>query len=145
LQVNIRCLTSADVAEAAGLFPENPAAEVEARLRDELAAQEQGRGFTFLAVADGAIAGAANLAWHELLGWIHNVAVLPQCRQQGIAQLLLERILAEARDRGLERLALHVRRDNIAAIRAYERAGFTFTGEDGTRGEQLRYEKRLSE
>jgi RimJ/RimL family protein N-acetyltransferase len=41
---------------------------------------------------------------------------------------------------GIVRLRAHVRADNRRARRAYEKAGFRSVGQDGMRGEQLRYE-----
>ncbi len=54
-------------------------------------------------------------------GWITTLAVLPECRRQGIARALL--------DRGEDHLAmpvirLSVRASNLAAVRLYESTGY---------------------
>jgi ribosomal-protein-alanine N-acetyltransferase len=56
---------------------------------------------------------------------LNNIAVLPQHRRRGIAAVLLESFMAEARARGAEQMLLEVRESNIPAIRLYERYGFT--------------------
>jgi [ribosomal protein S18]-alanine N-acetyltransferase len=59
---------------------------------------------------------------------INNVAVLPEYRRQGIASLILGRVLAEGRRVGAGRATLEVRRSNEIARRLYERFGFTVAG-----------------
>ena len=59
---------------------------------------------------------------------IHNVAVHAGFRRQGIARLLLARVISEARERCLDRVTLEVRRSNIPAQRLYESLGFIMTG-----------------
>lgn len=57
-----------------------------------------------------------------------NVAVSPDCRRQGIAQLLIETLCAELSKRGSNSLALEVRQSNAPAIALYEKLGFTLAG-----------------
>ena len=142
--LTIRELRAGDIPEIArACFPDNPAEDIEERLRDELSAQERGRGVTLLALHGERVAGALTLQVHGCVGWIHNMAVASEFRGRRIAHQLLAHLCRGARERGLDRLALHVVRGNKAAIRAYERAGFRFADTDGMRGEQLRYEQRL--
>jgi len=144
--LKIRELRAGDIPEVArACFPDNPAEDIEERLRDELSAQERGRGVTLVALHGGRVAGALTLQVHGHVGWIHNMAVTPEFRGRRIAHQLLAHLCQECRQRGLDRLALHVVRSNKAAIRAYERAGFRFADTDGMRGEQLRYERRLGD
>lgn len=56
---------------------------------------------------------------------IHDIAVLPQWRGQGIADALLAGVEARARELGCCRITLEVRDDNPRARRVYERSGFT--------------------
>jgi len=56
---------------------------------------------------------------------LHRVAVLPAARRAGIGRRLVDHMLAAGRARGLTRVTLEVRRDNVAAIALYERLGFT--------------------
>ena len=58
---------------------------------------------------------------------INNLAVLPERRRHGIASALLQRVLTDARARGAVRATLEVRRSNDAALKLYERFGFTVT------------------
>jgi ribosomal-protein-alanine N-acetyltransferase len=58
---------------------------------------------------------------------INNLAVLPEHRRSGVASALLERALADGAARGSPRATLEVRRSNVAALRLYEKFGFTVT------------------
>lgn len=55
---------------------------------------------------------------------LENVAVLPECRRQGVARALLSALLTQARSLGAHRILLEVRASNQAAIRLYEVNGF---------------------
>lgn len=55
---------------------------------------------------------------------IHDLAVLPQFRGQGIGPLLLRAIEAKARQLGCGRITLEVQENNARARRTYQRAGF---------------------
>jgi len=59
---------------------------------------------------------------------IHNIAVHTGFRRRGIARLLLEQVISEARARGLHRVTLEVRQSNLPAQRLYESLGFVRTG-----------------
>jgi ribosomal-protein-alanine acetyltransferase len=78
---------------------------------------------------------------------IYSIAVHPDIRGRGVAQDLIEAAERAARTRGARSIRLEVRASNNAAVRLYDRAGFTFLerkpgyyqdGEDA-----LRLEKRL--
>ena len=58
---------------------------------------------------------------------INNLAVLPEHRRSGVATALLNRVLADGAARGAHRATLEVRRSNRAALRVYERCGFSVT------------------
>jgi ribosomal-protein-alanine N-acetyltransferase len=83
---------------------------------------------SILAEVDGKIVG-------YILFWllpgvidIHNVAVHTAFRRHGIARLLLEQVISEARGRSLSRVTLEVRQSNIPAQRLYESLGFVIMG-----------------
>jgi len=82
----------------------------------------------FLIRTDGQVAGYCS-TWF-LPGELHinNMAIRPACRRQGLATLLLVRVLETARDAGCDRATLEVRRSNDAARHLYERLGFRLTG-----------------
>lgn len=55
---------------------------------------------------------------------IHDLAVRPEYRQQGVGRRLLERVEAKARELGCCKLTLEVREDNHPAQRLYRTVGF---------------------
>ena len=61
-------------------------------------------------------------------GEISNVAVRPGFRGRGISRQMLETLLQEARDDGVENFTLEVRAGNDVAIRLYESLGFLTEG-----------------
>ena len=61
-------------------------------------------------------------------GQITNVATHPDFRRRGLADKLLCELLIQARARGLAILSLEVRESNTAAIRLYEKHGFSVVG-----------------
>ena len=65
--------------------------------------------------------------WWEVVDECHitNFAVAPAHRRKGVADFLIERILGDARGKGLLRATLEVRLGNAAAIALYEKWGFT--------------------
>ena len=81
------------------------------------------------------------------LARLYSIAVADGARGRGIGEALLTAIERAARRRGAARMRLEVRQDNAAAIRLYERRGYTrFTEcpgyyEDGA--DAWRYQKVL--
>lgn len=61
-------------------------------------------------------------------GHITNVAVSPDYRGRGIAALVLDRMLKEARVSGITAFTLEVRASNAPAIRLYTKFGFEAVG-----------------
>lgn len=55
---------------------------------------------------------------------IHDLAVVPECRGQGVGRALLQAIEEEARRGGCCRLTLEVRADNRIARGLYQSFGF---------------------
>ncbi len=58
---------------------------------------------------------------------INNVAVRPAWRRRGFAIALLQHVMDLAARQGATRATLEVRRSNLAALRLYDRLGFTVT------------------
>ena len=56
---------------------------------------------------------------------INNLAVRPECRGQGVGRALLESVFVRAAALGARRATLEVRRSNGAALKLYERLGFS--------------------
>ena len=63
-----------------------------------------------------------------LSGRLYSLAVKPECRGRQIGRQLLERMIQVLVERGVGRIYLEVQQDNLAAVRLYERAGFTKIG-----------------
>jgi ribosomal-protein-alanine N-acetyltransferase len=59
---------------------------------------------------------------------IENIAVAEKARRQGIASLLVQQVLAAAREQGAEAVYLEVRNSNAAARKLYEICGFAESG-----------------
>lgn len=59
---------------------------------------------------------------------IHNLAVMPVHRRQGVGRALLRAVIEEGKDRGSDRVRLEVRKSNEAAQRLYYSLGFKPTG-----------------
>jgi ribosomal protein S18 acetylase RimI-like enzyme len=84
-----------------------------------------------LAEIDGRAAGLAvcffgfsTFAGRKLLN-IHDLAVLPEYRRQGIATRLLDQAAVAARQNDCCKVTLEVRSDNAAAKSLYRRCGFS--------------------
>lgn len=77
---------------------------------------------------DGLIIGNASLVPFRHKGkriyLIANVATHPDHRRRGIARILTEQAMRNARQRGAHELWLHVREDNPGAVRMYLELGF---------------------
>jgi putative acetyltransferase len=79
----------------------------------------------FIARLGGVAAGCGGLAFYETYGEVKRMYVREHARGNGIARALLARIETAMRQRGLDVLRLETGVRQIAAIRLYERAGFS--------------------
>jgi len=79
----------------------------------------------FIAYSNGAAVGCGGIAFDDGFAEFKRMYVRPALRGRGIVQALLDRLSAEARARGYRRLTLETGDAQHAAMRAYERAGFT--------------------
>lgn len=82
----------------------------------------------YAACVEGRAAGYCGLYLAADEGEVTNVAVSPPFRQNGIAQALVHRMLAEAYERGARRIFLEVRGSNEPAIALYRKLGFCVNG-----------------
>ena len=80
-----------------------------------------------------ALEGETVVGWVDVFpAWAHAVAhcgclgmgVMPAYRGQGLGRVLLDACIAKAWAKGITRIELEARADNVRAIRLYERAGF---------------------
>jgi putative acetyltransferase len=78
----------------------------------------------FLARLDGAAVGCGGVALFADFAEAKRMYVRDAARGRGVAQALLARIEAEARQAGLDLLRLETGDRQIAALRLYTRAGF---------------------
>ena len=74
---------------------------------------------------------------------IHDLAVLPAYRRQGVGRLLLERVAAKGQELGCCKLTLEVRADNHSAQHLYEAVGFDNAASYGGATRVWFLEKRL--
>jgi ribosomal protein S18 acetylase RimI-like enzyme len=102
-----------------------------------------------VALAGDGIAGYSLLLFraNAHVARLYSIAVHPDRRGRGLAQLLLDDAAGTARKRRCRALRLEVREDNAAAIRLYERSGFRAIGRIpryyADKATALRYEKQL--
>lgn len=80
------------------------------------------------ALADGRVAGCCGYtdSLHEAN--IDNVVVASEYRNQGIAQIMLAKLLERGAASGVESYVLEVRVSNLPAIHIYEKLGFRSVG-----------------
>lgn len=82
-------------------------------------------GLSFGAVRDGRLIGVV-LGTHDgRKGWINRLAVLPECRRQGVAEALVTRCDAAIRAAGIEIVAALVERDNQASASLFRKLDFS--------------------
>ncbi len=82
----------------------------------------------FVCVSEGRVLAYGGMLIAPDEGQITNVAVHPDARREGLGRAIVDALIEEALERGLEQVSLEVRVSNLAAIALYERAGFTVEG-----------------
>lgn len=98
--------------------------------REQLAAQLSDSMHIFLAAEDksGRAVGYVGLMYVLDEGYISNVAVSPDRRREGIADMLLAELYARAKEKKLSFLTLEVRQSNIPAQSLYKKHGYAEVG-----------------
>ena len=99
--------------------------------RKMLAEELENQCAAFLVAEDaagGKVLGYAGLLVAADEGYITNVAVFPEARQQGVAGQLIDVFVRFAKANHLAFLTLEVRPSNMAAIILYGRKGFRSVG-----------------
>lgn len=72
-------------------------------------------GSSFVAVTDAGELVGVSLAGHDgRRGYLHHVAVKPDCRQHGLGRQLVDACLAQLKAEGIEKVHLWVKVDNIS-------------------------------
>lgn len=82
----------------------------------------------WVAVESGRIVGLMGLLLHRGYGEVEPVVVAEFHRRRGVASLLIERAIAEARRRGWKRLTIRPVARNAAALRTFYSLGFRTLG-----------------
>jgi len=106
--------------------------------------------FSLLCYVDDELAGFTNCFFGfstfklKPLINIHDFAVLPEFRRQGLAMKLLERIEEIARENDCCKLTLEVLQGNTVAQSAYQKFGFESYELDPAQGQALFWEKPRS-
>lgn len=97
---------------------------------EQLMAQLSDFMHIFLAAEDenGRAVGYAGLMYVLDEGYISNVAVSPDRRREGIADMLLTELYERAKPKKLSFLTLEVRESNIPAQSLYKKHGYTEVG-----------------
>lgn len=85
----------------------------------------------FIAYRSGRAVGCGGIAFDDGFAELKRMYVRPAARGQGIVQAVIARLEAEAKARGIKRVALETGDVQHAAIRAYERAGYKRCGAFG--------------
>lgn len=105
--------------------------------------------FSLIATVDGQPAGLTNcfegfstFACQPLIN-VHDLAVSPDYRGQGISQVLLRGIEAEAKSRGCIKVTLEVLGGNTIAKNAYQKYGFESYELDPSAGSAELWQKYL--
>lgn len=82
----------------------------------------------FVAVQNKKVLGYIGISCILDEGYITNIAVFPEHRNQGVGTALLNRVFSLASDLGLSFVSLEVRVSNLNAISLYEKSGFKTKG-----------------
>ncbi len=83
-----------------------------------------GSSAVFVARDDGVFAGTAMAGCDGIRGWLHYVAVTPQRRNRGIARALIRHCEAWLATRGISKIKLQLRADDLDARHVYEHLGY---------------------
>lgn len=84
-----------------------------------------GHPFVLACVAGELVGTGALRLLGAQTGELVRISVSPRHRRQGIAQVVVAHLMAQARQRGLARLLVETNHDWVAAINLYRRFGFT--------------------
>lgn len=84
----------------------------------------KGDSYAVVEEVNGEIIAYASYYIHIDEGDINNVAVTANYRKQGIGKSLVNALLQDAKARGVNKLFLEVRENNITAIKLYESFNF---------------------
>jgi ribosomal protein S18 acetylase RimI-like enzyme len=125
--VNILEMTIADYAEVYDLWAATEGVGLSSADAPEAIAAYLARnpGMSFVArEASGALVGAVLCGHDGRRGFLHHLAVRPECRGQGAGRALVERCLAALSAEGIEKCHIFVYRGNQAGRAFWEKLGW---------------------
>ena len=70
------------------------------------------------------VAGVHVVSRNESVAGVGNIFTRPDCRGQGLAQIVTSAVATALSEAGIQTIGLNVEHTNTSAIRVYERAGF---------------------
>ena len=126
--MTIQAMTIADYEEALALWQATEGLGLSAADSREAIARYLARnpGLSFVARSEaGELVGAVLCGHDGRRGYLHHLAVRPDCRGQGLGRELCARCLAALRAEGIDKCHLFVRRANVAGQSFYQRSGWT--------------------
>lgn len=99
--------------------------------KDLLASEIYNNNSNFLVAVDESnrVLGYVGLKFIMDEGYITNIAVFPQYRNNGVASELLKKIIEFGYAKNLKFISLEVRKSNVYAISIYKNLGFALMGE----------------
>ena len=88
-------------------------------------------GMSLLAESGDNLVGVL-LAGHDgRRGYLHHLAVLPECRRQGTGKLLVNTCLKRLKDEGILKCHIMLFNNNPAGLKFWESIGWTFRNDIG--------------
>jgi len=102
-------------------FPDRPQHNRPAKMIDSKLAFDD---MIFVAEQDGRIVGACMACYDGHRGWLYAVAVLPECRLDGIGTALVEHSINALREIGCVKVNLQIRSTNKSVAAFYQSLGF---------------------
>lgn len=106
-----------------GVFPDDPPWNAPAAMIDrKLRVQPE---LLLVATTDGRLVGAVMAGFDGVRGWIHHLAVAPECRRRGIATRLVRASESGLRRLGCGKVNLQVRSTNTAVVAFYRSVGYS--------------------
>lgn len=118
-------LSAADYAQAIGAIRGSPPEQRSAHADRLLGSPVPYQGFAIRRLADQAVLACGQFAREGELVGLYDIATALECRRQGLANLLCERLLSISSNEGAKLAYLQVEADNAPARHIYARLGFT--------------------
>ena len=126
--IEIRAMTAADYDDALALWQAIEGLGLSAADSREAITRYLARnpGLSFVARDDGGALAGAVLCGHDgRRGYLHHLAVRPDCRGHGLGRELANHCLAALRAEGITKCHLFVKRSNVAGQSFWQRTGWT--------------------